>query len=171
MSRRTQNSSSYRRATDSLQWTVGWKVLGRPGDPLLLHRVGDQTPLAAAFDALLAATPSLTVADRAECAFLMRVEGSPANAPQFYVLSRDESLRAGLAGTTIIEYPIIQVVQRAALPSFNVVPKPPPKPTSLIVDETAAAAAAEAAEAAPPTKRRALIEVIGEAPAEPPPPL
>jgi hypothetical protein len=165
MSRREANTSAYRRQSDTLTWTVGWRlgalVQGK-GDPVLLHHVDDRSTMSGALDALLAANvlpPSLAVDAaplRADCALLMRVEGSPANAPQFYLLQHDDSLRAALAGTSIIEFPIFTVVPRSALASFCIVPKPPPAPTSLVIEPVAPSSAPAKSTGA------TLVQVIAE---------
>lgn len=137
MSRRESNATVYRRKDDALLWTVAWRLPAAGDAPRLSERAVPESTLM--LDALrmlvdtndgAALLGDVAVAD---CAFLMRVEGSPANAPCYYLLPADESLRAALTGTNIIEYPTITVVPRTALAQFTVVPKPPPKPTSLVV--------------------------------------
>jgi hypothetical protein len=148
MSRRESNATAYRRKDDALLWTVAWKLPSGDSVRLSERAVPEDTLLVDALRLLIdasAATSSNTalLGELAvpDCAFLMRVEGSPANAPCFYLLPADESLRAALTGTNIIEYPTITVVPRTALAQFTVVPKPPPKRTSLVViaepDQTA----------------------------------
>lgn len=140
MSRREHNATKYRVKGDMLLWTLAWRLPnGGGGEPRLSQStVPEATLVADALRLFVASAASdsaallgeLAVAD---CAFLLRVEGSPANAPSFYLLPADESLRAALTGTSIIEYPTITVVARTALEQFTVVPKPPPPRTSLVV--------------------------------------
>jgi hypothetical protein len=139
MSRRESNATAYRRNGDSLVWTVAWRLPAhRPADQSTLSAspVPENTTLIDALRAVVALPDNVQLlGDVAvtDCAFLLRVEGSPANAPSYFLLAPEESLRSALTGVNIIEYPTIAVISRTALAEFTVVPKPPPKPTSLVV--------------------------------------
>jgi len=120
LSRNKNNSSFYTVKIDCIDWYIEWLFV----TPLNVVKVKDQkvketTKLLDAAGKFLVANEyphlrkPLKIMDKtnlADCQFLIKVEGLPANRPRFYPLKPESLVSTNLMGHCITEHPIFHVV-------------------------------------------------------------